>query len=62
MAAQTGWRDLKARVDNRLSRYFCTTAFRLENKQPIVSFTFDDFPESAASAMTVAEALRASGI
>lgn len=50
MATQTGWRDLKARVDNRLSRYFCTTPFRLENKQPIVSFTFDDFPESAASA------------
>jgi peptidoglycan/xylan/chitin deacetylase (PgdA/CDA1 family) len=50
MAAQTGWRDLKARVDNRLSRYFCTTPFRLENNRPIVSFTFDDFPESAASA------------
>lgn len=50
MAAQTGWRDLKARVDNRLSRYFCATPFRLKNKQPIVSFTFDDFPESAASA------------
>jgi len=50
MAAQTDWRDLKARVDNRLSRYFCTTPFRLDNKQPIVSFTFDDFPENAASA------------
>ena len=50
MAAQTGWRDLKARVDNRLSRYFCAKPFRLNNKQPIVSFTFDDFPESVASA------------
>ena len=50
MAAQTGWRDLKARIDNRLSRYFCTTPFKLNNAKPIVSFTFDDFPESAASA------------
>jgi peptidoglycan/xylan/chitin deacetylase (PgdA/CDA1 family) len=50
MAAQTDWRDLKARVDNRLSRYFCATPFKLDNKHPIVSFTFDDFPESAASA------------
>ncbi|HZR73508.1 polysaccharide deacetylase family protein [Bradyrhizobium sp.] len=49
MAAQTNWRDLKARVDNRLSRYFCATPFKLDNRQPIVSFTFDDFPESAAS-------------
>jgi peptidoglycan/xylan/chitin deacetylase (PgdA/CDA1 family) len=50
MTAQTGWRDLKARLDNRLSRYFCATPFKLLNKHPIVSFTFDDFPESAASA------------
>ncbi len=50
MAAQTDWQDLKARVDNRLSRYFCTTPFTLSNARPIVSFTFDDFPESAASA------------
>lgn len=50
MPARIDWRDLKARVDNRLSRYFCATPFRLKNKQPIVSFTFDDFPESAASA------------
>jgi peptidoglycan/xylan/chitin deacetylase (PgdA/CDA1 family) len=49
MAAQTDWRNLKARVDNRLSRYFCTTPFKLCNTHPIVSFTFDDFPESAAS-------------
>jgi peptidoglycan/xylan/chitin deacetylase (PgdA/CDA1 family) len=49
MAAHTDWRDLKARVDNRLSRYFGTTPFRLRNQRPIVSFTFDDFPESAAS-------------
>lgn len=49
MAARTETSALKTRVNNRLSRYFCTTPFRLRNKQPIVSFTFDDFPESAAS-------------
>jgi peptidoglycan/xylan/chitin deacetylase (PgdA/CDA1 family) len=50
MTAETGWRELEARVSNRLSRYFCTTPFKLRNRQPVVSFTFDDFPESAASA------------
>jgi peptidoglycan/xylan/chitin deacetylase (PgdA/CDA1 family) len=50
MAAQTDWPDLKARVDNRLSRYFRTAPFKIRNERPIVSFTFDDFPESAASA------------
>jgi peptidoglycan/xylan/chitin deacetylase (PgdA/CDA1 family) len=50
MAAQTDWPELKARVSNRLSRYFCTTPFRLRNQRPMVSFTFDDFPESAAAA------------
>ncbi|MDE1933447.1 polysaccharide deacetylase family protein [Bradyrhizobium sp.] len=42
-------RDFGARVENRLSRYFYATPFKLANRQPIVSFTFDDFPESAAS-------------
>jgi peptidoglycan/xylan/chitin deacetylase (PgdA/CDA1 family) len=49
MAELTGWPALKARVSNRLSRHFCTTPFRLRNERPIVSFTFDDFPESAAT-------------
>ena len=49
MAARTGWPALKARVSNRLSRYFRTTPFKLRNTRPTVSFTFDDFPESAAS-------------
>jgi peptidoglycan/xylan/chitin deacetylase (PgdA/CDA1 family) len=40
---------LQARVSNRLSRYFSTTPFRLRNDRPMVSFTFDDFPESAAT-------------
>ena len=50
MAARTGWPALKARVSNRLSRHFCTTPFRLRNQRPMISFTFDDFPESAAAA------------
>lgn len=41
---------MKTRVSNRLSRHFCTTPFKLRNQRPIVSFTFDDFPESAAAA------------
>lgn len=49
MAARTDWRALKARVNNRLSRYFCKSPAQLRNKHPMVSFTFDDFPESTAS-------------
>jgi peptidoglycan/xylan/chitin deacetylase (PgdA/CDA1 family) len=49
MAARTDWPAWKARVNNRLSRYFCKSPLRLRNKHPMVSFTFDDFPESAAS-------------
>ncbi len=48
MAARTEWPALQARVSNRLSRYFCTTPFRLRNPRAMVSFTFDDFPDSAA--------------
>ena len=49
MVGRTGWPALEARVSNRLSRYFCATPFRLRNTRTMVSFTFDDFPESAAS-------------
>ena len=49
MTAHAHWRDLKARVENRLSRHFRAIPFKLRNQQPIVSFTFDDFPESAAT-------------
>ncbi|HSZ97370.1 MAG TPA: polysaccharide deacetylase family protein [Bradyrhizobium sp.] len=48
MARQTEWPALQARVSNRLSRYFCTTPFKLRNPRAMVSFTFDDFPDSAA--------------
>jgi peptidoglycan/xylan/chitin deacetylase (PgdA/CDA1 family) len=49
MPVQTEWPALQARVSNRLSRYFCTTPFKLRNTRPMVSFTFDDFPDSAAT-------------
>jgi peptidoglycan/xylan/chitin deacetylase (PgdA/CDA1 family) len=49
MAAQPDRPALQARVSNRLSRYFGTTPFRLRNERPMVSFTFDDFPDSAAT-------------
>jgi len=43
------WTALKARVSNRLSRHLCAAPFRLRNKGPMVSFTFDDTPNSAAT-------------
>jgi peptidoglycan/xylan/chitin deacetylase (PgdA/CDA1 family) len=43
------WSALKARVSNRLARHFCKSPFRLRNQRPMVSFTFDDAPKSAAA-------------
>jgi peptidoglycan/xylan/chitin deacetylase (PgdA/CDA1 family) len=43
------WSALKTRVSNRLARHLCTVPFRLRNKGPMVSFTFDDAPKSAAA-------------
>jgi peptidoglycan/xylan/chitin deacetylase (PgdA/CDA1 family) len=43
------WSALKARVSNRLARHFGAARFRLQNKAPMVSFTFDDTPKSAAT-------------
>ena len=43
------WSALKARVGNRLARHFCISPFRLQNRRPMVSFTFDDTPKSAAA-------------
>ena len=40
---------LKARVSNRLALHLCATPFRLHNSRPMVSFTFDDTPNSAAT-------------
>ena len=43
------WSALKARVSNRLARHLCPAPFRLPGAGPMVSFTFDDAPKSAAS-------------
>jgi len=39
-----------ARVNNRLARHFCAVPYRLPANNPMVSFTSDDIPQSAASA------------
>jgi peptidoglycan/xylan/chitin deacetylase (PgdA/CDA1 family) len=43
------WSSLKARVNNRLVRHLCAAPFKLRNTRPMVSFTFDDAPISAAT-------------
>jgi peptidoglycan/xylan/chitin deacetylase (PgdA/CDA1 family) len=43
------WPALKARVSNRLARHLGAVPFRLQNKTPMVSFTFDDPPKSSAT-------------
>jgi peptidoglycan/xylan/chitin deacetylase (PgdA/CDA1 family) len=43
------WSALKARVSNRLSRDWCIAPHRLRSDGPMVSFTFDDVPKSAAT-------------
>ena len=43
------WSALQARVSNRLARHFCISPFRLQNRGPMVRFTFDDTPKSAAA-------------
>lgn len=43
------WSAFTARVGNRLARHFCAAPHRLPAGNPMVSFTFDDIPDSAAS-------------
>lgn len=45
----SGLSALKARVSNRLARDFLRTPLHLRADQPMVSITFDDVPESAAT-------------
>ncbi|MEZ2146912.1 polysaccharide deacetylase family protein [Bradyrhizobium sp. DN5] len=42
------WSELQGRVSNRLARHFRAAPHRLPARAPIVSFTFDDAPDSAA--------------
>jgi peptidoglycan/xylan/chitin deacetylase (PgdA/CDA1 family) len=41
--------SLKARINNRLVLHLRAVPFRLRNERPMVSFTFDDAPVSAAT-------------
>jgi peptidoglycan/xylan/chitin deacetylase (PgdA/CDA1 family) len=43
------WSNVRARVSNRLARHVFAAPMRLRNTQPMVSFTFDDIPVSAAT-------------
>jgi peptidoglycan/xylan/chitin deacetylase (PgdA/CDA1 family) len=43
------WSNLKGRVSHRLAMHLRADRFRLRNKTPMVSFTFDDIPKSAAT-------------
>jgi peptidoglycan/xylan/chitin deacetylase (PgdA/CDA1 family) len=43
------WSVAKTKVSNRLAAHFRVESFRLRNEAPMVSFTFDDIPKSAAT-------------
>jgi peptidoglycan/xylan/chitin deacetylase (PgdA/CDA1 family) len=43
------WSAAKAKVSHRLATHLCVEPFRLRNETPMVSFTFDDIPKSAAT-------------
>ena len=43
------WSNFRARVSNRLARHLCAVPMQLTRTQPMVSFTFDDIPASAAT-------------
>ncbi len=49
MAMDNDWSALKTRVHNRLTRHLRKVPFKLGNAHPMLSFTFDDVPESAAT-------------
>lgn len=43
------WSEAKAKVSHRLATHLSVRPFRLRNETPMVSFTFDDIPKSAAT-------------
>jgi peptidoglycan/xylan/chitin deacetylase (PgdA/CDA1 family) len=43
------WSSLKARIGSKLARHLRAAPFELRNDRPMVSFTFDDIPISAAT-------------
>jgi peptidoglycan/xylan/chitin deacetylase (PgdA/CDA1 family) len=46
---KTIWSETKARINHRLATHLRVEPFRLCNQTPMVSFTFDDIPKSAAT-------------
>src|SRR3954463_9048211 len=42
--------DARARLSHRMAMHLRVEPFRLRNETPMVSFTFDDVPKSAATA------------
>ena len=44
------WSEARARVSHRMAMHLRVEPFRLRNETPLVSFTFDDVPKSAATA------------
>ena len=53
------WSEARVRVDHRLAMHLRVDRFQLRNAAPMVSFTFDDLPKSAAT--TGADLLEAHG-
>jgi peptidoglycan/xylan/chitin deacetylase (PgdA/CDA1 family) len=43
------WSEARARMSHRLAMHMRIEPFRLRNETPMVSFTFDDIPKSAAT-------------
>ena len=43
------WSNLRARIANRFARHLFAAPMQLKSGQPMVSFTFDDIPLSAAT-------------
>jgi peptidoglycan/xylan/chitin deacetylase (PgdA/CDA1 family) len=46
---RAAWSQLKARISNRLARHLRPAPLQLAGNAPMVSFTFDDVPKSAAT-------------
>jgi peptidoglycan/xylan/chitin deacetylase (PgdA/CDA1 family) len=56
------WSEARARVSHRMAMHLRVEPFRLRNETPVVSFTFDDVPKSAATTgATILEAHGAHG-
>lgn len=45
----SAWSEMKNRVSNRLARHFAPAPLSMTGTGPMVSFTFDDVPDSAAT-------------